>query len=346
MRDRAAIFSGFSKLLMGAFLVCACLTTSAAADTLAKIKKRGHVMCGVGQDLPGFSSSDSNGNWHGMDVAFCRALAAAVFDNAKSVKFRPLSTTQRFQSLYSGEVDVLSRHTTWTLSRDSATGLRFVGTLYFDGQGFMVRKDLAVASILELSGTSICASADSLAQHNAKVFFRSHKMRIEIVALEKVANILNAYEAKRCKVYTSTASGLAALRLKLAKPSDHVILPEVISNDPLGPAVRQGDEHWFSVVRWTLFALIAAEELNITSNNISAMHASSNPHVRRFLGLEGQLGMRLGLTNDWANRIIKAVGNYGELYARHLGAKSSLRISRGLNRLWNKGGLMYAPPIR
>lgn len=345
MRDRAAESIGFFRLLLGV-IVCACLATSAGAGTLANVKTRGHLVCGVDQDVAGFSSSDRNGNWKGLDVAFCRALAAAVLGDGMAVKFSPLAAAQRFKALHSGGVDVLSHHTTWTLSRDTGTGLRFVGPLYFDGQGFMVRKDLAVSSVLELSGASICANAGSLAQRKANDFLQSHRMRFEIVALEKMQNVLKAYETKRCDAYTGDVSGLATMRLKLKNPSDHIILPEIISQEPLGPAVRQGDEEWFSIVRWTLFALVAAEELGISSGSVTVMQNSTNPDIRRFLGLEGQLGMRLGLTNDWASRTIKAVGNYGELYDRHLGAKSLLHIARGLNRLWSRGGLMYAPPIR
>ena len=345
MRDGAARRSGLLAFLLCAFALAA-MAGESAANTLAMVKSRGHVVCGVGEGLDGYSSNDGKGNWSGLDVAFCRALASAVLGNAKSVAFKPLSTSQRFNALHSGGVDVLSRHTTWTLSRDTSTGLRFAGTLYFDGQGFMVRKDLALASVLELSGTSICVIADSRAQHTADHFLRSKKMRFELVALERMQLVQNAYESKRCDAYTSNLSSLAALRLKLSKPTDHVILPELISQEPLGPAVRQGDEQWFSIVRWTLFALIAAEELGLSRDNIADMRNSPDPAIRRFLGLEGQLGLRLGLTKDWASRMIEAVGNYGEMYARYLGEKSPLRIARGLNRLWNKGGLMYAPPLR
>ncbi|MEZ5908934.1 MAG: amino acid ABC transporter substrate-binding protein [Hyphomicrobiaceae bacterium] len=335
---------GSLVLLVAAFAVGA--SGQARADTLDKVRKRGHVVCGVSQGLAGFSNPDKAGNWTGLDIDFCRAVAVAVFGKASAVKFRPLTSKERFPSLQSGDVDVLSRNTTWTMGRDTASGIRFVGTIYYDGQAFMVRKALGVTSARELTGASVCTNAGTTTEANIADFFRSRKMRYEIVTFEKTDEVLKAYEAKRCDVYSSDASGLAAQRLRLAAPEQHMILPEIISKEPLGPVVRQGDERWFSIVRWTLFALINGEELGLTSQNVESMRATPNPEIRRFLGLEGSFGKRVGLAADWAAQIVRQVGNYGEIFERHLGSQSPLKITRGLNRLWNKGGIMYAPPIR
>ncbi len=319
---------------------------SASAATLDDVKAKGFIQCGVSQGLPGFSNPDADGNWSGLDVDFCKAMAAAIFDDPNAVKYTPLSAKERFTALQSGEVDVLPRNTTWTLSRDTQLGLNFVGVNYYDGQGFMVRKSLGVTSALELSGASVCTNTGTTTELNVADYFRSNDMPYEIVAFEKADEVVQAYDAGRCDVYTTDASGLYAQRLKLTNPGDHMVLPEIISKEPLGPAVRQGDDQWFDIGKWTLFAMINAEELGITQANIEEMKSSANPEIKRFLGEEGAFGESLGLSNDWAVRIIKHVGNYGETFDRNVGPDTPLGIARGLNALWSKGGIMYAPPIR
>lgn len=332
----AVIFSVFT-LLVG---------QQAEATTLEDVKSRGELVCGVHQGLPGFANTDDSGNWKGLDVDFCRAVASAIFADPGKVKYAPLSAKERFTALQSGEIDVLSRNTTWTMGRDTALGLNFVGVNYYDGQGFMVRKKLGVSSALELSGASVCTNTGTTTERNVADYFRTNEMPYEIVAFEKADEVAKAYDAGRCDVYTSDASQLAAQRLKLEKADDHMILPEVISKEPLGPVVRQGDDQWFNIVRWTLFALINAEELGVKQGNVSDRAGSKNPAVRRLLGVEGSFGEKLGLTKEWAQNIISAVGNYGEIYERHLGPKTPLAIDRGINKLWNKGGIVYAPPVR
>lgn len=314
--------------------------------TLSGVKARGALKCGVHQGLPGFAATDDNGNWKGLDVDFCRAVAAAVFGDATKVEFVPLSAKERFTALQSGEIDLLSRNTTWTMTRDTSLGLNFAGVNYYDGQGFMVRKELGVSSALELSGASVCTNTGTTTELNVADYFKANKMPYEIVAFEKASEVNKAYDAARCDVYTSDASQLAAMRLKLAKPDDHMVLPEIISKEPLGPAVRQGDDQWFNVVRWTFFGLLNAEELGITKANVGEMTASDNPSVKRALGVDGDFGPKIGLDSAWLKNVVSSVGNYGEMYERHLGPKTPLAIRRGLNELWTKGGLMYAPPIR
>lgn len=318
----------------------------ANAATLDDVKAKGFIQCGVGQGLPGFSSPDEQGNWKGLDVDFCRAVAAAIFGKGDAVKFTPLSAKERFTALQSGEIDILSRNTTWTMSRDTALGLNFTGVIYYDGQGFMVRKSLGVTSALELSGASVCTDTGTTTELNVADFFRTNNMQYEIVAFEKNDETTQAYEARRCDVYTTDSSGLYAQRLELTNPDEHIILPEIISKEPLGPVVRQGDDQWFNIVKWVLFALINAEELGITQQNISKMMDSNNPAIRRLLGVEGAFGAGVGLGNDWAAHSIKAVGNYGEIFDRNVGPNTPLGIARGLNALWSKGGILYAPPIR
>ena len=321
--------------------------TAAQAATLDDVKAKGAVQCGVSQGLPGFSNPDSQGNWTGLDVDFCYALSAAVFGDASKAKFSPLSAKERFTALQSGEIDVLPRNTTWTMTRDTALGLNFAGVNYYDGQGFMVRKSLGINSALELSGASVCTNTGTTTELNVTDYYRSNGMELELVQFEKADEVVQAYDGGRCDVYTTDASGLYAQRLKLTNADEHVVLPEIISKEPLGPVVRQGDDQWFNIAKWVLFAMVNAEELGVTSANVDDMKANSkNPSIRRLLGVEGSFGENLGLTNDWAYNVIKAVGNYGESFDRNVGPDTPLGIARGVNALWSKGGLMYAPPIR
>ena len=329
-----------------AFLISVAFACSAGASTLDQVKAKGFVECGVSQGVIGFSAPDDKGNWAGFDVDFCRALAAAIFNDANKVKYAPLSTKDRFTALQSGEVDLLSRNTTWTLSRDTSLGLNFAGISYYDGQGFMVKKSMKVNSALELSGATLCTQTGTTTELNLADFFRTNKMKYEVVAFATADETLRAYEGGRCDVFTTDVSQLFAQRLKLAKPDDHTILPEVISKEPLGPLVRHGDDQWFDLVKWVLFAMIDAEELGVSSKNVDEMIKSPNPEIKRLLGSEGKFGEALGLDNDWVVRIVKQVGNYSEVFDRNVGEGSLLKIERGLNRLWNKGGLQYAPPNR
>lgn len=336
------------KFLSAAFglAVAGTLATGAAAATLDDVKAKGFVQCGVSQGLPGFSNPDAQGNWSGIDVDLCRAIAAAVFSDATKVKYTPLSAKERFTALQSGEVDVLSRNTTWTMGRDTSLGLNFAGVNYYDGQGFMIRKSLGVKSALELSGASVCTNTGTTTELNVADYFRANKMEYEIVAFEKADEVVAAYDAGRCDVYTTDQSGLYAQRLKLTNPDEHVVLPEIISKEPLGPVVRQGDDQWFNVVKWTHFAMVNAEELGVSSDNVDEMTNSDNPEVKRLLGKEGEFGAAIGLSNDWAYQIIKQVGNYGQVFDANVGPSTPLAISRGKNDLWTRGGLQYAPPIR
>ena len=322
------------------------LTAAASAATLDDVKAKGFIQCGVSQGLPGFSNPDSAGNWSGLDVDLCRAMAAAVFGDANAVKFTPLSAKERFTALQSGEVDVLSRNTTWTATRDTSLGLNFAGVNYYDGQGFMVRKDLGVSSALELSGASVCTNTGTTTELNVADYFRANNMEYEVVAYEKADEVVGAYDSGRCDVYTTDASGLYAQRLKLTNPTEHMVLPEIISKEPLGPVVRQGDDQWLNITKWTLNAMINAEELGVTSANVGDMMGSANPSIKRLLGEEGSYGEYLGLGNDWAANIIKQVGNYEESFNRNVGPDTPLGIARGVNALWSKGGILYAPPVR
>jgi general L-amino acid transport system substrate-binding protein len=319
---------------------------TATAQTLKTVRDRGALVCGVSQGLPGFSTPDDRGNWTGLDVDLCRAIAAALFNDPAKVKYAPLSAKDRFTALQTGEIDVLSRNSTWTMLRDTQLGLNFAGVNYYDGQGFMVRKALKVNSALELNGASICTQTGTTTELNVADYFRANKMKYEVVAFATADETVKAYDAGRCDVFTSDVSQLYAMRLKLAKPDDQVILPEVISKEPLGPVVRQGDDQWLDIVKWTLFAMINAEELGVTSKTVDEATKSTQPDVRRLMGTEGNFGEQLGLSKDWAARIIRHVGNYGESFERNVGAGSKLNIDRGLNRLWSKGGIQYAPPVR
>lgn len=329
-----------SSLLLGSLA----LANSAQAGTLADVKARGELNCGVTQGLPGFSNPDDQGNWSGLDVDVCRAIAAAVLGDASKVSFRPTSSKERFTVLQSSEIDVLSRVTTWTLSRDTELGMNFAGVTYYDGQGFMTTKELGVSSAKELDGASICMNTGTSTEINLADFFRQQGISYTPVTFEKSDEALSAYISGRCDVYTSDLSGLASQKLKLADPSAHMLLPEVISKEPLGPLVRHGDDEWFDIVKWTLFALIQAEESGITSENVDEMKNSDDPVIKRLLGSEGNVGTKLGLSDDWAYQAIKQVGNYGESFERNL--TEQLGIERGINATWKNGGLMYAIPVR
>jgi general L-amino acid transport system substrate-binding protein len=333
------------SLALGVGLSVAAVS-AASAGTLDDVKAKGFIQCGSNPSLIGFGFPDDQNNWTGFDVDFCRALAAAIFNDPTKVKFTPLSAKERFTALQSGEIDVLSRNTTWSMSRDTSLGLKFAGVTYYDGQGFMVKKSLGVNSALNLNGASVCTQTGTTTELNLADYFKSNNMTYQVVAFEQEQEVLKAYEDGRCDVYTTDQSGIYAQKLKLAAPDDHVVLPEIISKEPLGPLVRQGDDAWFNVVKWTYYALINAEDLGITSKNVEEMKNSTNPEIMRFMGKEGDFGVGVGLTNDWAAQIVKHVGNYGEVFERNLGESSQLKIARGKNALWSKGGLQYAPPIR
>jgi general L-amino acid transport system substrate-binding protein len=335
------------KLLAAGAAVGVFAFGTAFADTLDDVKRKGHVQCGVSQGLPGFSNPDEKGNWTGIDVDVCRAVAAALFGDAGKVKYTPLSAKERFTALQSGEVDLLSRNTTWTLVRDSALGLDFTGVNYYDGQGFMVRKSLGVKSAMELSGAAVCVNIGTTTELNLADYFRANKMEYTPVVFEKADEVVAAYDAGRCDVYTTDQSGLYAQRIKMKNPAEHVVLPEVISKEPLGPVVRHGDNKWGDVVKWSLYAMIEAEEMGLSSGNVDSEKANTgDPGKRRLLGVEGDLGQNLGLPGSWAYNIISQVGNYGESFARNLGPDTPLNIERGLNALWKDGGLQYAMPAR
>ncbi|MQB43171.1 amino acid ABC transporter substrate-binding protein [Rhizobium sp. ICMP 5592] len=339
------------KIALSAFLGAAALAygvSGASASTLSDVKAKGFIQCGVNSALLGFSQPDASGNYAGFDVDLCKAVAAAVFGDVTKVKYTPLSSKDRFTALQSGEIDLLSRNTTWTISRDTALGLNFRPVTYYDGQGFMVRKELNVKSALELSGAAVCVQSGTTTELNLADYFKSNNLQYNPVVFDKLEEVNAAYDSGRCDVYTTDQSGLYSLRLTLKNPDDNVVLPEIISKEPLGPAVRQGDDQWFDIVSWSAYALINAEEFGITQKNVDEMKNSPNPDIKRFLGGEqgSTLGTDLGLTNDWAYNIIKGVGNYGEVFDRNIGAGSPLKIARGLNALWNKGGIQYAPPVR
>jgi general L-amino acid transport system substrate-binding protein len=330
------------------FLTAAALAIAgtASAATLDVVKERKELVCGVTTGLPGFSAPNDQGKWSGFDAEYCKAIAAALFDNPEAVRFAPTTPKDRFTALQSGEIDVLARVTTWTLSRDASLGFDFVGVSYYDGQGFLVRNDLKVTSGKELDGASVCTQSGSTTELNLSDYFRANNQKYELVTFESNSEVVKAFEAGRCEVLSTDRSGLAAQRLLLAKPDDYSVLPDTFSKEPLGPLTRQGDSQWTDIARWTLSALVAAEEFGVTQANVDEQLKSANPEVRRLLGADGNLGEQLGLTKDWAYRIIKHVGNYGEVYDRTLGAKTPLKLERGLNALWTKGGLQYALPFR
>lgn len=320
-------------------------STAHAGETLDAVKKKGFVQCGVSQGLPGFSNPDDQGNWTGLDVDFCRALAAGIFGDDKKVKYTPLSAKVRFTALTSGEVDVLPRNTTWTMSRDTDFG-EFIGVNYYDGQGFMVRKSLGVKSAKELDGAAICTNTGTTTELNVADYFRANNLNYTVVAFEKADEVVSAYDAGRCDVYTTDRSGLAAQRTKLSKPDDHIVLPEIISKEPLGPMVRHGDYQWGDIGRWTLNCQINAEEFGVGSANVEEKAISDDPNLQRMFGTEGDLGTKLGLPNDFCVSIVKLVGNYGEMYDRNVGPATPLMLERGANALWSQGGILYAAPMR
>ena len=319
---------------------------TALAQTLKTVKDRGELVCGANGTLAGFGRPDPQGAWTGFDVDFCRAVAAAIFNDPAKVKFLPLTPANRFTALQTGEVDVLARNTTWTMSRDTQLGLDFAAVTFYDGQGFMVRKSLKVNSALELNGAAVCVQQGTTTELNLADYFRANRMTLKTVTFATADEAVKAYDSGRCDSYTTDSSGLYGERLRLADPNAHIVLPEIISKEPLAPAVRQGDDGWEDLVRWTHHAMLDAEELGITQSNVDAMLKSDAPDVRRLLGVESQFGESLGLTNDWAYRIVKLVGNYGESFDRNVGQGSPLKIARGLNALWTKGGLQYGLPIR
>lgn len=337
------------KIVLGIAAV-ALTAPAASADTLSDVKSKGFVQCGVNTGLAGFSSPNDQGEWTGLDVDFCRAVAAAIFGDGTKVKFTGLSAKDRFTALQSGEVDILSRNTTWTVNRDTALGLNFAGVTYYDGQGFMInaKKLPDVKSALQLSGAAVCVQAGTTTELNLADYFKANKMEYNPVVFEKFEEANAAYDAGRCDAYTTDQSGLYAVRLQMSAPDDHVVLPEIISKEPLGPAVRQGDDKFFDIVKWTYFALLNAEEAGITAANVEEMKSSENPDIRRLLGVEAEtkIGTDLGLDNAWVVNIVKTTGNYGEIFERNVGSGSPLKISRGINDLWTKGGLQYGMPIR
>ena len=340
MLKKSCLMAAFG---LGLFVVPIAL---AAAPTLDSVQKHGHVKCGVNTGLPGFSNADKDGNWTGLDVDVCRAVAAAVLGDAGKVRFTPLTAKERFTALQSGEVDLLSRNTTWTLTRDSSLGINFAGVSYYDGQGFMVSKGLGVKSARELDGAAVCILAGTTSELNLADYFRTHKMKYQPVVFDTSDQTVRGFESGRCDVLTSDQSQLYGQRIKLAKPDDAIVLPEIISKEPLGPVVRQGDDDWYNIVKWTLSAMLNAEELGVGAENVDQMKKSENPTIKRLLGLEGIRGKGLGLSDNWAYNIVKQVGNYGEVFERNVGQDSPLKIKRGLNALWNNGGLQYGPPIR
>ena len=322
------------------------VVASAQTKTLDTVKQRGSLSCGVNVGLAGFSQPDDKGNWTGLDVDYCKAIAAAVLGDGTKVKYVPTTAKERFTALQSGEIDVLIRNTTWTTARDSSLGLIFAGVNYYDGQGFMVKASLGVKSAKELNGATVCVQTGTTTELNLADYFKANKMTYKPVVFEKLDETMQAYLAGRCDVYTTDQSGLYSNRVQQPKPEDHVVLPEIISKEPLGPSVRQGDDQWLTVVKWVHYALLNAEEAGITQANVGEMLNSTNPEIKRILGKDGELGKGLGLSNDFVVNVVKAVGNYGELFERNVGTGSRLKIARGLNNLWSKGGIQYAPPLR
>jgi general L-amino acid transport system substrate-binding protein len=335
------------KVLLAASALTAVGATAATAATLDDVKSKGFVQCGVSTGVPGFSFTDDAGNWQGFDPAVCQAVAAAVFGDASKVKYTPTTGKTRFTALASGEVDVLARNTTWTLSRDADLGFTFLGVNYYDGQGFMVPKALGVTSAKELDGASVCIQTGTTTELNLADFFRLSNMNYEPVPIETNEEARTNYLGGRCDVYTTDASGLAASRATFDNPADHIILPEIISKEPLGPLVRHGDDQWGDIVRWSLNALILAEEYGVTSENVDEMaKGTDNPEINRLLGTEGNMGEMLGLDNKWAYNIVKQVGNYGEVFEKFIGSSTPIGLERGLNAQYKDGGILYAPPAR
>jgi len=335
-----------AALAGAAGLVVTAGVAAAQTKTLDTVKQRGSLSCGVNVGLAGFSQPDDKGNWTGLDVDYCKAIAAAVLGDATKVKYVPTTAKERFTALQSGEIDVLVRNTTWTIARDSSLGLIFAGVNYYDGQGFMVKASLGVKSAKELNGATVCVQTGTTTELNLADYFKSNNMTYKPVVFEKLDETVQAYLAGRCDVYTTDQSGLYSIRVQQPKPEDHLVLPEIISKEPLGPSVRQGDDQWLTIVKWVHFALLDAEEAGVTQANVDQMASSTNPDIKRLLGKEGELGKGIGLDNDFVAKVVKAVGNYGEIFERNVGSGSRLKIARGLNNLWNKGGIQYAPPMR
>ena len=335
-------------LTAGALALIGTLTAGSAmaASTLESVKAKGHLQCGVTTGLPGFSQPDDKGHWTGIDVDTCRAIAAAVFGDSNKVEFTPLTAKERFTALQSGEIDVLSRNTTWTLTRDASLGLNFAGVNYYDGQGFLVSKKLGVDDAMQLDGATICVQAGTTTELNLADYFRAKGMKFKPLVFDSSEQTVTGFANGRCDVLTSDRSQLAALRSKLADPSSAKILPNVISKEPLGPVVRQGDDQWFNIVKWSLFTQINAEELGITMDNADKMKKADNPNIQRLLGTDGDMGEKLGLSADFGYNIVSQVGNYGEMYNRNVGPDTPLGLDRGINALWTEGGIMYAPPLR
>ncbi|MFP7754463.1 amino acid ABC transporter substrate-binding protein [Thermodesulfobacteriota bacterium B35] len=327
-------------------LLVVLLVVGAAATTLDEVRKRGTLRCGVSTGLAGFSKPDAKGRWTGLDVDVCRAVAAAVLGDAERVQFVPLTRQERFTRLQAGEVDLLARNTAWTLTRDSSLGLNFTHTTFFDALHFLVTKKLGVRSAGELDGSTVCLQPDDPDSRLVADFFARNRMHYRVVSVDSLQQAVSGFEGGRCDVLPCFLSALPGLRARLTRPAEAVTLPEIVARAPLGPVVRQGDDGWFNIVRWTIFAMIDAEELGVRSGNVDEMLDSPNPAIRRLLGLEGIRGVGLGLADDWARRVIRQVGNYGEVFARNLGSGSSLKMQRGLNALWNSGGIQYAPPFR
>lgn len=337
----------FPKLAATAVAASISVAGIAQAGTLEDVRAKGHVQCGVSTGVPGFAFTDDAGNWQGFDPALCQAVAAAVFGDSSKVKYTPTTGKTRFTALRSGEVDMLARNTTWTFSRDTDLQLTFVGVNYYDGQGFMVPKALGVSSAKELDGSSVCIQTGTTTELNLADYFRINNIKYEPVPIETNEEARTNYAAGRCDVYTTDASGLAATRTTFEKPDDHVVLPEIISKEPLGPLVRQGDDKWADIVRWVLFAMINAEEYGVTSATVDQMATGTdNPEINRLLGSEGDLGAMLGLSKTWAAQAIKQVGNYGEVYDEFIGPNTPIGLARGINALYSNGGIMYAPPMR
>ena len=336
-----------SKVAISALLAASTMALSANAGTLQDTLKQGYLKCGINTGLPGFAEADSSGKWHGLDVDICRAVAAAVLGDASKVKYVNLNAKERFTALQSGEIDLLARNTTWTETRDTSLGLNFTGVNYYDGQGFMVHKSLGIKSALELDGASVCLQAGTTTELNLADYFRSHGMKYKLVSYDTNDQVLNGYVTGRCDVLTTDQSQLYSLRVKMKHPEKSVVLPEIISKEPLGPVVRQGDDEWFNIVKWTLFGMVSAEEKGVTSKNVDDMKAhSKDPEIKRMLGVEGNMAANLHLKKDWLYNVIKQVGNYGESFDRNVGPNTPLKIKRGLNALWTKGGLQYSPPFR
>ena len=336
------------SIAVGAAMLCGVFTASvaSAATTLESLKEKGHLQCGVTSGLPGFSQPDDKGNWTGIDVDTCRAVAAAVFGDAQAVEFTPLTAKERFTALQSGEIDMLSRNTTWTLTRDASLGLNFAGVNYYDGQGFLVNKGIGVDDATQLDGATVCIQAGTTTELNLSDYFRAKGMEYKPIVFDTSEQTVQGFASGRCDVLTSDRSQLAALRSKLSDPDSAKILPNTISKEPLGPVVRQGDDQWFNIVKWVLAVQINAEELGVTSANVDDMLKSDNPNIQRLLGTDGDMGAKLGLPGDFGAKIVKQVGNYGEMYDRNVGPDTPLGLERGINALWTEGGVMYAPPVR